>query len=157
MTIREAGAEDLDVLIGLVRQLREPPKVERGEREDYARALAEIVNDPGSTLLLAEADGRAVGALALYICPNLSHGGDPFAVIENVIVDAGTRRRGVGAALMREAIARARAAGCFKILLTSNKERPEAHDFYRSLGFRETHRAFHLTLKEWPTGGTGAP
>jgi len=151
MIIREAGAEDLDDLIGLVRQLREPPKVERGEREDYARALAEIVNDPGSTLLLAEADGRAVGALALYICPNLSHGGDPFAVIENVVVDAGTRRRGVGAALMREAIARARVAGCFKILLTSNKERPEAHRFYQRLGFRETHRAFHLLLKHWPT------
>jgi len=156
MTIREASAADLENLVGLVGQLREPPKVERGEREDYARALAEIVNDPGSTLLLAEADGRAVGALALYICPNLSHGGDPFAVIENVIVDAGTRRRGVGAALMREAIARARAVGCFKILLTSNNERTEAHRFYRRLGFCETHRAFHLYLKEWPTDGAGA-
>jgi len=61
-----------------------------------------------------------------------------------VVVDEAHRRRGIGAGLMERAAAIAREAGCYKVVLTSNKKRPEAHTFYRRLGYQQTHEAFHL-------------
>jgi len=42
--------------------------------------------------------------------------------------------------------AAAQRAGCYKLALTSNKQRPDAHRFYRRLGFRATHEGFRIDL-----------
>jgi GNAT superfamily N-acetyltransferase len=47
---------------------------------------------------------------------------------------------------MQTAIARARELGCYRVQLTSNKERPEAHRFYAALGFDPSHEGFKLML-----------
>ena len=82
----------------------------------------------------------------MVVVPNLSHRGSPWAIAENVVVDAAARGQRVGEALLREAEALARAAGCYKLSLTSNKQRAEAHRFYGRLGFRATHEGFRLDL-----------
>ena len=51
---------------------------------------------------------------------------------------------------MREAIARAEAAGCYSVALTSRKERSDAHRFYERLGFERSSEGFRLAL--WGTG-----
>jgi len=76
--------------------------------------------------------------------PNLSHQGSPWAAVENIVVDATRRRSGYGRLLMQAAIGAARAAGCYKLALTSNKRRPAAHRFYEGLGFRATHEGFRI-------------
>ncbi|HEX5480753.1 MAG TPA: GNAT family N-acetyltransferase, partial [Dehalococcoidia bacterium] len=62
------------------------------------------------------------------------------------VVREDARRGGIGAALMREAIAAARETGCYKVALTSNLRRTEAHAFYERLGFVTTQRAFRLDV-----------
>ena len=47
------------------------------------------------------------------------------------------RGQGIGAAMMREAQRLAAQAGCYKLALSSNLKRDDAHRFYRSLGFRQ--------------------
>ena len=84
------------------------------------------------------------GSLSLIIVPNLTHVGRPYAIIENVVVDASERGAGHGEALMRHAIEEARRAGCYKVSLTSNKSRPDAHRFYERLGFRATHEGYRV-------------
>jgi GNAT superfamily N-acetyltransferase len=78
--------------------------------------------------------------------PNLSHKGRPWAQVENVIVDASERGAGYGEQMMRFALDAAREAGCYKLVLTSNKQRDEAHRFYRRLGFRASHEGFRYGL-----------
>jgi GNAT superfamily N-acetyltransferase len=68
------------------------------------------------------------------------------AVVEGVVVDAAYRRKGVGAALMRAAADAAREAGCYKLALTSNVARSDAHRFYSRLGWKRTHYGYSLEL-----------
>jgi ribosomal protein S18 acetylase RimI-like enzyme len=62
------------------------------------------------------------------------------AWIEDVVVDAGSRNRGVGEALSRAALKRAAGAGAKAVDLTSRASREAANRLYRRLGFvpRET-------------------
>jgi ribosomal protein S18 acetylase RimI-like enzyme len=60
-------------------------------------------------------------------------------------VDENQRRRGIGEALVREAIDLARRAGAEGVSLTSNPRREAANQLYRSLGFelRQTNPYFY--------------
>ena len=71
------------------------------------------------------------------IVPNLSHRGSPWAVMENVIVDESMRRKGIASAIVEYLVNLAKESGCYKIGLSSSKERPAAHSMYESLGFKQ--------------------
>jgi len=114
--------------------------------EDYRRALSMIDALPGCELVVAEEQGEVIGTMMLMIVPNLSHRALPWAVVENVVVDSSNRRKGVGKLLMDYALMRAREAGCYKIQLSSNKSRQEAHKFYESIGYKASAEGFRLYL-----------
>ena len=61
-------------------------------------------------------------------------------------VDAGERSAGYGELLMRHAMAAAQRAGCYKLSLTSNRQRAGAHRFYQRLGFRAASEGFRIDL-----------
>ncbi len=148
-TIRAATAADLPRIIELVAQLSmDEPREELGPPlpERYREVFQEIEADPRQRLLVLEAQGRVVAALALIIVPNLTHTGRPYAIVENVVVDEPERGAGYGEMIMRHAIEEARRAGCYKVSLTSNKGRPDAHRFYERLGFRATHEGYRVEL-----------
>ncbi len=145
--VREATEEDLPRLVELLAQLSLGEAREDAGRplpESYAKALAEIDADPRQQLLVLEADGRIVGSLVLIVVPNLSHQGRPYAIVENVVVDEAERGGGLGEALMRHAIDEARRAGCYKLSLTSNRKRADAHRFYERLGFTASHEGYRI-------------
>ena len=76
--------------------------------------------------------------------PNLTHRAEPWEIIENVVVSATARRKGVGRALMGHMFEIARSAGCFKVQLMSGKHRAEAHHFYRSMGLEAVAEGFKI-------------
>jgi GNAT superfamily N-acetyltransferase len=47
---------------------------------------------------------------------------------------------------MRAAVAQAKELGCYRVQLTSNNARSEAHRFYARLGFEPSHSGFKLIL-----------
>lgn len=102
--------------------------------------LSELVGSPATILFVARdeaAGGAIVGALtlALFRIPTGLR-----AWIEDVIVDAASRGRGIGEALCRAALDQARAAGATTVDLTSRPSREAANRLYQRLGFerRET-------------------
>jgi GNAT superfamily N-acetyltransferase len=146
-TIRPARPSDLLSLIALLQQLSlDDPREDPDALARYETAFAAIDADPRQTLLVAEADGAVVGTATVIIVPNLSHVGRPYAVVEDVVVDSAHRGNRLGEALMRRCIDTAREAGCYKLALTSNRRRPEAHRFYERLGFTATHLGFRMDL-----------
>ena len=147
--IREATEDDLPRLIELLAQLSlDAPREEPGPPlpQTYSDAFAEIQADPRQRLLVAEAGGRIAGSATLIIVPNLTHQGRPYAIVENVVVDQTQRGGGIGELLMRHAIEAARRAGCYKLSLTSNRRREDAHRFYERLGFVTTHEGYRIEL-----------
>jgi GNAT superfamily N-acetyltransferase len=112
--------------------------------EEYRRVFQEMNALSNYELLVAEDSGNILGTTVLAILPGMAHGVSPFAVIEYVVVDEKYRGKGVGKTMMEYCIQQAKKAGCYKIMLTSDKRRTEAHEFYRSLGFEASAHGFRL-------------
>lgn len=142
--IREATAEDLPTLVHLLGQLNED--VPAAPTPRHQAAFDAVASDPRQRLLVVECDGAVIGSAALVIVPNLGHNGAPYALIENVVVDEAMRGQRHGERLLRYMIDEARAAGCYKVVLTSRKSRADAHRFYERLGFAATSEGFRYTL-----------
>ena len=145
--IRRGSRADLESLIGLLQQLSlNEPREDPDALAAYELAFEAIDADPRQTLLVCEVDGAVAGTAVVVVVPNLSHTGRPYAVVENVVVDSACRGRGFGEALMRRAVELAREAGCYKVMLTSNRQRLDAHRFYERLGFVPSHVGMKLDL-----------
>jgi GNAT superfamily N-acetyltransferase len=93
--------------------------------------------------LLAE---QIVGTYELLIMDNLAKRGRKSGVIEDVAVDPAYQGRGIGRAMMHHARALCKEAGCYKLMLSSNLKREEAHRFYDALGFTRHGYSFLVEL-----------
>jgi len=131
--MRRAGQADLPTVLALLAEFAPedgPMPIERAT-EIFAR----IQSTPRMAIWLAEHDGRAVGTYTMLIMENLGHHGMPLAIVESVMVTAAARGGRIGETMMRHAMARAAEGGCYKLALSSNHRRLDAHRFYRRLGF----------------------
>ena len=131
LEIREATEVD-DALVAAMARL--VPQLSTSIPAPDAAALSAIVASDASVLLLAEEDGEVVGAMTLVVF-TIPTG--VRAWIEDVVVDEAARGRGVGDALNRAAIERAREAGARTVDLTSRPSREAANHLYRRLGFEQ--------------------
>lgn len=99
--------------------------------------LRQIIDSPCSILLVA-ADidnmNKIIGTLTLVVFFTPT---DLRAWIEDVVVDAGARGKGVGDALCRCAIECAKSAGATTVDLTSRPSRQAANRLYERIGFRK--------------------
>ena len=149
LTFRLATEEDLMTIVQMLSDdplgaLRE--KLETPLPAAYAQAFARIRADLNQELTIAQLDGEIVGTFQLTFIQYLTHQGGRRAQIEAVRVSLAHRGKGIGAAMFRYAIARAKEKGCYVLQLTTDKKRPRAIQFYESLGFVATHEGMKLTL-----------
>jgi GNAT superfamily N-acetyltransferase len=149
ISIREARAEDLEVIIRLH---EEDSLGSHGDawlpetKPAYEAAFAAIAASPDNTLYVAESEGRVVGTFQLTLIPNLTGRGATRVKVESVKVSAALRSQGIGARMMAFAEEAARAGGARTMELTSNKRRTDAHRFYERLGFSKSHEGFKKSL-----------
>lgn len=149
LTIRAATEADLGAVVGLIHQDELASAYESPGPPlpaTYVQAFRALRDNPDNQVMVAELCGQVVGTFQIILIQQLSHQGGRVVQIESVYVAAEQRRRGIGAAMMRWAIARARERGCFRVQLTSNKQRTAAHRFYQRLGFVASHEGMKLRL-----------
>jgi GNAT superfamily N-acetyltransferase len=150
LTIRAACEADLGFIVGLiasdpVADTRDPPLEDDAAQQ--CEGFRAIAADPNHALYVAELAGAPVGSFQLSFLPVVARRGAWRAMIESVRVAPEHQGKGIGAAMMRWAIARADERGCALVQLTSDANRPAAHRFYERLGFAPTHTGFKLRLR----------
>ncbi|HUY43216.1 MAG TPA: GNAT family N-acetyltransferase [Acidimicrobiales bacterium] len=96
--------------------------------------VQELVRSEASTLFVARDGDEVIGTLTLVIFPIPT---GERAWIEDVVVDAGARGRGVGELLTKVAIEEATRRAVRTIDLSSRPSRTAANALYRKLGFVE--------------------
>lgn len=149
LIIKPATRDDVPEIIRLLAQDEIAGSREKYQLplpQEYFDAFEKIARSESNELVVVEIGGEVVGTLQLTFIPYLTAQGGKRALVEAVFVDERFRGQGVGRRLMEWAIARAREEGCHMVQLTTNKQRPEAHRFYESLGFAPSHTGMKLLL-----------
>ena len=103
--------------------------------EQVRASWLEMQRFPDYVAYFAELDGEIVGTLSLNVFPVLSGSMCPEAIAEAVVIRPACRGRGLGRAMMRAALALAAEKGAYKLALSSNLRRLDAHRFYEGMGF----------------------
>jgi ribosomal protein S18 acetylase RimI-like enzyme len=142
--------------------------------EGYRRFLTGELRRKGAVVLVAEDDEGPAAEGRSTVSPTVSPIVSPiqgyaYATLEprnwndlldaagklnDVFVDPGARRRGIGRALCAAVLAELAARGAPRVVLMSAWRNPEAHVFFESLGFRRT--MLEMTA-ELPAAEGGVP
>jgi ribosomal protein S18 acetylase RimI-like enzyme len=112
----------------------------------YLAAFDDILADANNAVIVADAAGAIMGCYQLTFIRGLSFTGGLRAQIESVRVASALRGQGIGAHMMRDAIARAKARGAFMVQLTTDSSRPHTRRFYERLGFVASHHGMKLKV-----------
>jgi N-acetylglutamate synthase-like GNAT family acetyltransferase len=132
--IREAEAKDVSALSRLYRQLVGPvaPDTPIDVREDR---IEEIRANPHNFLFVLEINDRICGTAFLTLCLDPLYRFQPYAVLENFVIDEREQGKSYGKLLMRYVEHFCGEADCSKIMLLSSSKRSEAHRFFEKQGF----------------------
>jgi GNAT superfamily N-acetyltransferase len=147
MRIRQATKDDYDEVARLT--LAAYQALDTWVGDDYAAHLGDVAaraEAENTMVLVAEEDlptrpaGQLLGSVTLTI------GGGPYfewrygvdgdCGFRMLAVDPAVQGRGVGPRLVAECLARARAAGCSRMVIGSTEWMTTAHRIYGRLGFR---------------------
>lgn len=119
--LRAATRSDVPLIVGLIRSASHEPWSDT--------LVAQVLDDPGCWGCIAMTDGgRPVGVV-------LARAAGGEAEILNLVVDPDMRRRGAGAALLREAVRETRARGAAALFLEVAVDNIAARDLYAQAGF----------------------
>ena len=151
--IREASVEDLPDILHVYREAGLDIE-ESLSQEKASGILATMKRYPHYKLFVAESEGRVVGTFALLVMENLTHGGVKSGLVEAVGVLPSMQGKGIGKEMMQFAMARCKAEGCYKMALSSNETRTQAHAFYESLGFTRHGFSFRIAVGDRGTART---
>lgn len=140
LVIRPAEQADLPALQGLYRHLIAEETPCRDDRA--ADILNRLQAFEGSAVLVGLLGAALVASCTVIVIPNLTRRGTPYALIENVVTDAGHRNKGLGKAILKAALDRAWAAGCYKAMLLTGSQKPSTLAFYEAAGFEQSKTGF---------------
>ncbi|WP_108244596.1 GNAT family N-acetyltransferase [Muricauda brasiliensis] len=150
MTIRQAKKEDVSLIVEMLAnddlgKLRED--FQNPLPKKYYDAFSNIDKDPNQELVVMEDAGLVIGTLQLSFIQYLTYQGGIRAQIEAVRVHEDYRGKGIGKQLFLWAIERSKEKGSHVVQLTTDKKRPDALKFYKSLGFIDSHEGMKLHIQ----------
>ena len=114
-----------------------------GAREAWMKYITGNLDDvEGAAVYKAvDADGEIIGFCVTEI---MEDGADPFAMVCDVLVKEDCRSRGVGSALLENAIEWLHSKGIYEIYLESGLRNHAAHEYFMRRGFRKVSEIYKL-------------
>jgi ribosomal protein S18 acetylase RimI-like enzyme len=147
IVIREANEEDLPAIIDIYRTAGIGG--ENNFSADEARAHLSIFRQyPSFRIFVALIDQAVVGTHELLVMDNMAKRGKKEGIVADVAVHPCHQGQGVGRAMIEHAMEECRKADCYKLSLSSNLKREDAHRFYDALGFERHGYSFQVELSK---------
>ena len=146
VTFREAVRADVPAVVALLQDDVLGAGREADDLAVYAAAFDAMATEGTNRVIVGEESGRIVATYQLTLISGLSLRAARRAQIESVRVASDLRRAGIGAAMIADAEARARAGGAVLLQLTMNATRADARRFYERAGFAPSHVGFKKEL-----------
>jgi GNAT superfamily N-acetyltransferase len=141
--IREATAQDVDAIHGLIGELADYEKL----RHEFVGASADLAShlfgEPRFAHALVAEQGGVVRGFALYFFNYSTFLCRPGIYLEDLYVQPAMRRRGIGLQLLKELARRAVARGCGRLEWAVLDWNAPSIAFYRQLGAKP--------MDEWTT------
>lgn len=147
ITFRIAERSDLETIVGMLADDNLGAQREAFSLplpDEYVNAFNTIAQDKNQELTVAELDGKVIGTFHLTFVQYLTYKGGLRAQIEAVRISSEYRGEGLGKKMFHYAIERTKSKGAHVLQLTTDKKRPEALNFYKSLGFTASHEGMKL-------------
>jgi len=132
--IRHADTADIPALVGLLRQLFSIEQDFEPDPDKQARGLALLLDSSQAQVFVAEQAGRVVGMLSVQVLVSTAQGG-PVGLVEDVVVDAACRGRGIGEAMLGRLRQWAVQRGLSRLQLLADRDNGRALAFYRRQGW----------------------
>lgn len=154
--IEQATLEDLPQLTDLLHDLFSTEGDFLPNRAKQMRGLRLILEQPNrGRIFVLRMDGMILGMINLLFTISTAEGG--FVVmLEDVIVHRDFRRRGLGAKLLKHAIAYAQKKDFLRITLLTDRLNEQGQRFFKAHGFLESKMIpMRLTFAREPLAGEG--
>ncbi len=146
VTFRAGCRDEVPAVLALLRDDMLGVAREGDELAPYLAAWDAMQAEAANHLIVGLTGDRVVACYQITFITGLSLHAARRAQIEGVRVHPDLRGQGLGAALIRDAESRARAAGCKLLQFTTNRSRQDAHRFYDRLGFTPSHIGYKKSL-----------
>jgi len=144
MIVRAANRDDHDSVLELMRLMNPDDPVL--SKKSSLEIFNQILQSKSFTITVAELSKSIVGSCYINIIPNLTRAAAPYAVIENVITHPDFRRKGIGKALISNALDMAKISGCYKVMLLTGGD-ANVQSFYESCGLKSGLKTAYI--KRW--------
>ena len=116
------------------------------EEEAYWRAV-QATRAAGGDVLVARRGDEVVGVVQVMVLTHFQHHGGVCVELESFHVREDRRSQGIGKTLLAAAEELARSVGAYRVQLTSNVARLDAHRFYLREGYVQGHAGFKKLLE----------
>jgi len=132
--VRPIREYELNDLLALYQHLHEgdiPPP-----QRQLKMLWHQILNNFGLHYLVGVLDERIVSSCSLAIIPNLTRGGNPYGVVENVVTHPDHRSKGFATDVLKHSLELAWKNHCYKVMLLTGRSEEKVLQFYENAGFQ---------------------
>ena len=143
--VRVAGQSDLSGLLDLFQVSEVSQFVQPMERAK--QVWEQTLKSESIVIFIAEIDEIIASTCMLITAPNLLRQGRSHGFLENVMTHPSYRGRGLGKAVVSEAINHAWAVNCHHVLMQSGRPDPKVHRFYEQIGFKPGLRVGYVVTR----------
>jgi len=144
LTLRAVREDELSLLADIVAELDGET---RPVLEELRATWLAMQRHPDYVCYLAQRGELVVGTLSMIVFPVLSYRVVNEAIVETVVIRPAFRGQGLGRAMITAAMRLAAEKGAYKLALSSNLRRSDAHRFYEDMGFARHGYSFSIATK----------
>jgi GNAT superfamily N-acetyltransferase len=135
MMIRKAELHDIPEMVELLGELFSIEKDFRFDRDNHERGLRMMIENPDGRIIMTALDnGRIIGICSGQLSVSTVEGGWSLW-IEDLIVTAGYRGKGIGSELIRSVAGWGKANGAVRLQLLADRDNLSALEFYKRGGW----------------------